>query len=244
MPTIQELVGARVREVRKVRGWTLEELAEKADKHYTYHRRLEHGDRNVTVEVLHAVAGALQVPLKSLFDLQPHPLEVKLNAASDNILSAIEKGFRAIINAKGKLAEYFLNRELKELQRRASSANWSGMTRTASRDFHIQVPRKTAAAGVQKRPLARREAQKRPVPRGVQRTRNSKDGTPTRTYRADHFELLSVCLSTARERGRICTSPLITLSAVQNPRTCWRLCRPFPRSSHTAIGESRWLTHC
>jgi hypothetical protein len=28
----------------------------------------------------------------------------------------------------------------------------------------------------------------------LQKTRNSKDGTPTRAYRADHFDLLSVCL--------------------------------------------------
>ena len=97
MPTIQELVGARVRELRKARGWTLEELAEKADKHYTYIGGLERGDRNVTVEVLGAVADALQVPIKSLFNLQPHPLEVKLNAASDDILSAIQKGFRAML---------------------------------------------------------------------------------------------------------------------------------------------------
>ena len=74
MPTIQELVGARVRELRKARGWTMEELAEKADKHYTYIGGLERGDLNVTVEVLHAVAGALQVPIKSLFNLHPHPL--------------------------------------------------------------------------------------------------------------------------------------------------------------------------
>ena len=34
MPTIQQLVGTRVRELRKARGWTLEALVEKADKHY------------------------------------------------------------------------------------------------------------------------------------------------------------------------------------------------------------------
>src|ERR1035437_2934306 len=106
MPTIQELVGARVRELRKARGWTLEELAEKADKHYTYIGGLELGDRDVTVEELHHDAERLQVPIKSIFNLQPHPLEVKLNAASDDILLAIHKGFRAIIDTKGKLAEY------------------------------------------------------------------------------------------------------------------------------------------
>src|SRR5271157_1317485 len=100
MPTIQELVGARVRELRKARGWTLEELSERAGKHYTYIGGLERGDRNVTLEVLQAVATALEVPLKSLFSLEPHPLEIKLNAASDDILSAIQRGFRAIIDTK------------------------------------------------------------------------------------------------------------------------------------------------
>ena len=33
MPTIQELVGARVRELRKARGWTLEEIAGKPKAH-------------------------------------------------------------------------------------------------------------------------------------------------------------------------------------------------------------------
>lgn len=36
MPTIHHLVGARVRELRKAKGWSLEALAERADKHYTY----------------------------------------------------------------------------------------------------------------------------------------------------------------------------------------------------------------
>src|SRR5438552_19141335 len=112
MATIQEIVGARVRELRQQRGWTLEQLAEKADKHYTYIGGLERGDRNVTLEVLQAVAAALDVPLKELFNLEPHPLEVKLNASANDMLSAIQRGFRAIIDTKGKLAEYFLYRDL------------------------------------------------------------------------------------------------------------------------------------
>lgn len=117
MPRIQELVGTRVRELRKARGWTLEQLAEKAGKHYTYIGGLERGDRNVTLEVLQAVAYALHVPIKSLFIFEPHPLEARLNASADDILSAIRRGFRAIIDTKGKLAEYFLNLDLERLQK-------------------------------------------------------------------------------------------------------------------------------
>jgi len=67
--------------------------------------RQRQADRNVTVEVLQAVATALQVRIKNQFNIQPHPLEVKLNAASSDILSAIEKGFCAIIDTKGNSAD-------------------------------------------------------------------------------------------------------------------------------------------
>jgi len=194
MPTIQELVGARVRELRKARGWTLEELAEKADKHYTYIGGLERGDRNVTVEVLHAVASALQVPIKSLFDLQAHPLEVKLNAASDDILSAIQKGFRAIIDTKGKLAEYFLNRELEELQKKGVIHDLVWYDKDGAPDFTFKFhgkPLRLECKNVRSPDEKRKNDSFRAE---LQKSRNSKDGTPTRAYRADHFELLSVCL--------------------------------------------------
>jgi hypothetical protein len=41
--------------------------------------------------------------------MRTHPLENDLNADAADILSAIQKGFRAIIDVKGKLAEYFLD---------------------------------------------------------------------------------------------------------------------------------------
>ena len=192
MPTIQELVGARVRELRKSRGWTLEELAEKAEKHYTYIGGLERGDRNVTVEVLQAVAAALQVPIKNLFNI--HPLEVKLNAASDDILSAIEKGFRAIIDTKGKLAEYFLSRELQDLEKKQTISELFWSDQDGKPDFtfrfhgkllRLECKNVRSCDDKRKDDFCRVELQK---------TRNSKDGTPTRAYRADQFEVVSVCL--------------------------------------------------
>jgi transcriptional regulator with XRE-family HTH domain len=194
MPTIQELVGARVRELRKARGWTLEELAEKAEKHYTYIGGLERGDRNVTVEVLQAVATALQVPIKNLFNIQPHSLEVKLNAASDDILSAIEKGFRAIIDTKGKLAEYFLSRELQDLEKKQAISDLVWSDQDGKPDFTFRFHGKLLRLEC-KNVRSCDEKRKNDFCRvELQKTRNSKDGTPTRAYRADQFEVLSVCL--------------------------------------------------
>src|SRR5437016_6198875 len=44
-----------------------------------------------------------------------HPLERLFNAGGWDILSAIEKGFRAQVDVKGKLAEWFLFRHLEAL---------------------------------------------------------------------------------------------------------------------------------
>jgi hypothetical protein len=44
-----------------------------------------------------------------------HPLAKMLNADAADIMSAAQNGFRAIVDVKGKLAEYSLNRELDKL---------------------------------------------------------------------------------------------------------------------------------
>jgi transcriptional regulator with XRE-family HTH domain len=194
MATIQELVGARVRELRKARDWTLEELAERADKHYTYIGGLERGDRNVTLEVLQAVATALGVPLKEFFALEPHPLETKLNATSDDILSAVHRGFRATIDVKGKLAEYFLFRELESLDREGRITDLVWFDTDGKPDFTFAFKSKLLRLECKnvRSPIASRKNDSFRVE--LQKTRNSKDGTPTRAYRIDQFDILSVCL--------------------------------------------------
>jgi len=192
--SIQERVGARVRELRKQRGWTLETLAERADKHYTYIGGLERGDRNVTLEVLFAVATALQVPLHELFRLTEHPLETKLRASADDILSAIHSGFRATIDAKGKLAEHFLHQELRRLEEGNLIHDLVWFDQDGKPDFTLRhrgrshrVECKNIRSTDQKRKADSFRVE-------LQKTRNSKDGTPTRAYRIDHFDILSVCL--------------------------------------------------
>jgi transcriptional regulator with XRE-family HTH domain len=194
MSTIQELVGARVRELRKAKGWTLETLAEKADKHYTYIGGLERGVRNVTLEVLQDVAAALGVPIKQFFAFFKHPLEEKLNATADDILSAIDKGFRATIDAKGKLAEYFLFQELAALQTAGRIADlvWSDADGKPDFEFTFNGRRLRLECKNIRSPDGKRKSDGWRIE--LQKTRNSKDGTPTRAYSVDHFDLLSVCL--------------------------------------------------
>lgn len=194
MPTIQEHVGARVRELRKAKGWTLETLAEKAEKHYTYIGGLERGVRNVTLEVLNDVADALGVPIAQLLVFSRHPLEEKLNATADDILSAIDKGFRATIDAKGKLAEHFLFQELVALQSEGKIADLVWFDEDGKPDFELCFEGKRLRLECKNI----RSADSRRKNDGwrveLQKTRNSKDGTPTRAYPVDHFDLLSVCL--------------------------------------------------
>jgi transcriptional regulator with XRE-family HTH domain len=63
---LSQRLGERVRALRKRKDWSLEELAERAKMHVTYLSSVERGYRNPTLNVLAAVAAALEVPLSSL----------------------------------------------------------------------------------------------------------------------------------------------------------------------------------
>ena len=45
-----------------------------------------------------------------------HPLETELNADAWDILNAVRSGFRALVDVKGKLAEYFFEKRLAEMK--------------------------------------------------------------------------------------------------------------------------------
>ncbi len=67
MTSIQLDVGTKIRSLRKKRGWSQEELAEKAGYHWTYIGGLERGERNATLKVIANIAKALGVAEKELF---------------------------------------------------------------------------------------------------------------------------------------------------------------------------------
>ena len=65
---LSERLGERVRALRKRKEWSLEALAERAGMHVTYLSSVERGHRNPTLNVLAALASALDVTLSSLLD--------------------------------------------------------------------------------------------------------------------------------------------------------------------------------
>lgn len=65
---IKALIGQRIKELRKRRGLSQEEVAEKADTSPNYLSRMERGTENPTLDMLIKLSDALAVDLWELFD--------------------------------------------------------------------------------------------------------------------------------------------------------------------------------
>jgi transcriptional regulator with XRE-family HTH domain len=59
--------GEIVREKRKERGLSQEDLAHKADLHRTYIGMIERAEKNITLENINKIAKALEIPISELF---------------------------------------------------------------------------------------------------------------------------------------------------------------------------------
>lgn len=68
MATVNEKLGARIRELRRMKNVTLEELAFETKTDYSYLQQIESGKRNPSVKRVAAIATALKIKLRDLFD--------------------------------------------------------------------------------------------------------------------------------------------------------------------------------
>ena len=157
-----------------------------------------------------------------------HPVERMLNASARDILDALENGFRARADLKGKLAELFMSRHLDELQRSGwlDRYEWFDadgvpdftLFLTDSRLLTLEVKNVRSGAG----PL-RVESQK---------TRASRGDPMSRYYRVDHFDILAACLYNRRVAGTTCS---------REPPTCcvWRPIRGTSRRCRRSLVRRR-----
>jgi XRE family transcriptional regulator, regulator of sulfur utilization len=83
-------VGSRVRELRERRGISLSELARRAAVGKATLSGLEAGTRNPTLDTLHAVAAALDLPLTTL--LSPQPATLRGAAVQMQLLRVFDDG--------------------------------------------------------------------------------------------------------------------------------------------------------
>ena len=87
MKTANELLGARIRELRKAKGIAQEQLAEVLGIEQQYMSRIELGKSYPSLDRLMRIAEELQVSLPSLFDFAHHAPEA---LSPETILKSIQ----------------------------------------------------------------------------------------------------------------------------------------------------------
>jgi len=69
MSDLMNNIGGRIRNLRKDKGWSQEELAERAGLHFTYIGKIERSEHRVTIESLEKVTRAFGITLEEFFHL-------------------------------------------------------------------------------------------------------------------------------------------------------------------------------
>jgi hypothetical protein len=123
-----------------------------------------------------------------------HPLEEKWDTTAWDILSAIERGFRAQADVKGKLAELYLYRRLLDLANQGAIDRLEWQDKDGKPDFVITLNgRELKLECKNVRSPGKTKGSKPRVE--LQKTRNNKEPLdPTRGYKPEEFDVLGACL--------------------------------------------------
>ncbi len=86
MDSIRKLLGDRIRKLRKSKGWSQEELANRAYINRSFMGEIERGEASATVDSLEKITNALEITLEELFrNLQP-----EFNSKFNNLMNKID----------------------------------------------------------------------------------------------------------------------------------------------------------
>lgn len=108
MPDILKLVGARIKDLRKLRGLSQEALAEKAGFNISYIGFIERAERNVSMMNLAKIASALDVGVYELFTYLKEQEELPEESDMKDIISLLrERDPKDIEMARNILIEIF-----------------------------------------------------------------------------------------------------------------------------------------
>lgn len=160
-----------------------------------------------------------------------HPVEDELNAPAVDILDAINAGFRAKIDVKGKLAELYLARELQNLKDTGQIDDFEWHDKDGKPDFTVHLGDTDVVLECKnvRSPTAtelKREARSPRVE--IQKTRNSKDGRNTRSYRVTEFDAVGVCLFNQTGEWRFVYAPCAKLARSEKGDDLLAIYHPVP----------------
>ena len=100
--------GDRVRDLRKAQGLSQEDLAEKADLHYTYIGGVERGERNLSLKSIERIALALKMDIGELFSQRS---STKEGTEGNKIIGEINK----IIETKNTVVLQLIRQLVKDI---------------------------------------------------------------------------------------------------------------------------------
>ena len=143
-------------------------------------------------------------------------------------MEAILYGFRAQVDVKGKLAELYLYRQLKKLEKSGKISNLEWIDVDGKPDFSLTHKKKKYQIECKN---LRNETYKRPPPAykvEIQKTRNSKDGTNTRSYRTDYFDILAVCTFNQTGKWEFCFIKASDLNTVEDYPSLLKIMQRVP----------------
>jgi len=87
---IKLFLGKRIRDLRKQRGLSQEELGWKSDLHYTYIGAVERGEKNCSISTLEKIAKGLEISIKDFFDTPYRETDInKLKKEIDNKINSL-----------------------------------------------------------------------------------------------------------------------------------------------------------
>ena len=94
MKSTKELLGSRIREMRKARGWTQTRLAEEIDIDQKQVSRIEVGQSFPTIDRLEKMSEALNVPMASFFDFSHLKNNSERAVGIEEMLKDLDKSTR------------------------------------------------------------------------------------------------------------------------------------------------------
>ena len=84
-----ELLGKRLKEIRKKMGISQEDVAFRCDTHPSHIGQMERGERNPTLETLEKIALGLDISVSELLDFDVEPEFTYYDALTNKIISYI-----------------------------------------------------------------------------------------------------------------------------------------------------------